>query len=66
MCVWEEFIYLRCEHRKREKMAYSCDSHTRHVYGPCRFDRRVDRVIKVYKDDWCRDPDCPYQYINYE
>jgi hypothetical protein len=66
MCGWEKIMYA-CGCKKLQKMPYSCDSHRRHVYGPCQYDPRYDRnrVVKVYSDLYCEGPDCPLQYVNY-
>lgn len=67
MCLWEKVTYSCCGYSKRQKMQYSCDSHRRHVYGPCKYSDRYDRnrVVSVLVDDYC--PECEelYQYVNY-
>ncbi|KAL2139128.1 hypothetical protein VTI28DRAFT_5737 [Corynascus sepedonium] len=70
MCQWEEIIYAcdSSQHngRKVQKMAYSCDIYRRHVYGPCRYDRRYDRPrTLVYSDEYCDECQKLFEYINY-
>ncbi|KAL2158133.1 hypothetical protein VTH06DRAFT_4701 [Thermothelomyces fergusii] len=67
---WEEIIYAcdSSQHygRKLQKMAYSCDSYRRHVYGPCQFDKRYDRPMTlVYSDEYCDECQRMFEYINY-
>ncbi|KAL2182141.1 uncharacterized protein P884DRAFT_188918 [Thermothelomyces heterothallicus CBS 202.75] len=70
MCQWEEIIYAcdSSQHygRKVQKMAYSCDIYRRHVYGPCRYDKRYDRPMTlVYSDEYCDECQRMFEYINY-
>ncbi|KAK0623747.1 hypothetical protein B0T14DRAFT_565071 [Immersiella caudata] len=68
MCSFEQTIYEGCCKKEGpiQPMAYSCKIWVRCTYGPCRYDKRRDKVFKVISYDMCQTCKDLYRYVNWE
>jgi hypothetical protein len=66
MCSFEQTTYAGCCGKEGpiQPMAYSCKIWVRCTYGPCRYDKRRDRVFKVISYEMCEPCKELYKYVN--